>query len=178
MIIELVLQWLLVTVLLVLINGAAQQLPWGIGSAKQYRQSASGAAAASDTPKVVDLSGTPIVTDEFDARMSSHVSTLTTDRSFSWIVSKPLDYYRPSVYLAKEVLTQALVAVAIVNFMTLIIDEPLALAVVALAAVSAAVAIYGQLTNWWGLTLRYAIGVSATLIISWVVAAGLIALIW
>ncbi|MBX9471654.1 hypothetical protein [Microcella sp.] len=172
-----VLQWLLVTVVLVLLNGVSQQVPWGIGSARQYRQSASGESARADEPKVVDVSSTPVVTAEFDERMAAQVSTLTTDRTFSWIISKPLSYYRPGRYLAIEVFTQALVAAAIVGLVAMV-DDAIALIVIAVAALATTVAVYGQLTNWWGLTLRYAVGVSVTLIVSWVAAAALISLIW
>lgn len=171
------LQWMLSTVVLVVINGAAQRLPWGIGSVQQLSQNATLKTITGRTT-VVDVSDAPVVTDEFDARCASQVSTLTTASTFSWIVSKPISAYRPGRYLAREVVTQAIASIAIVAILTLIADPITALAVIAIAGTAAAVATYGQLTNWWGLTLRYALGVSVTLAGSWVVVAALITLIW
>jgi hypothetical protein len=42
--IEFAVQWLFVTVLLVVLNGAAEQLPWGIGSARHGAGHICGAA--------------------------------------------------------------------------------------------------------------------------------------
>jgi hypothetical protein len=175
--IAVVLQWLLATVVLVLINGVAQRLPWGVGSVQQLAQNAILQTITGSTT-VIDVSETPIVTSEFDSRLASQVSTLTTAATFSWIVSKPISAYRPSRYLAREVFTQALVAIALVAIMTLTVDPFAALMVVGIAGTAGAVATYGQLTNWWGLTLRYAVGVSVTLAASWVIVAALITVIW
>ena len=74
-------------------------------------------------------------------------------------------------------MAQALVAAAIVALVAMV-DDAIALGVIAVAALAATVAVYGQLTNWWGLTLRYAVGVSVPLIVSWVAEAAWISLIW
>lgn len=175
--IAIVLQWLLATVVLVLINGVAQRLPWGIGSVQQLAQNATLQTMTGRTP-VVDVSDSPVVTDEFGARLVSRVSTLTTGSTFSWVVSKPIASYRPSRYLAREVLTQALVAIALVAILVLIAEPIVGLTVVGIAAAAGAIATYGQLTNWWGLTLRYSVGVSVTIAVSWLVVATLITVIW
>lgn len=179
---EFLLQVLLVAVLLMLLGGASQALPWGIGSAQQLRQQSVGADREFGTKsdRVVDVAATPIVTAEFDRTTTNRVSTLTTDGSFSWIVTKPVAYYKPARYLSMEFLTQVLVAVGIVGINFLLGDAPQAtkIGVILIAATLTAVSTYGQLLNWWGLTLRYAIGVSLTVLLGWGLSIWLITTIW
>jgi hypothetical protein len=178
-----VLQIVLVTAVLSVVGGLSQALPWGLGSARQFRQvtviggvNEFGSARSA----VVDVAANPLVTDEFDRLAVNQVSTLTTDHSFAWIVSKPIGYYRPARYLGVEIATQCLVATGLVA-LTAALDRSstgTTIFVTFLAAVVAAVATYGQLTNWWGLTMRYAAGVSLTLIASWVTSVMLVTTIW
>lgn len=181
MIFELALQTLLVTVVLTLVGGVSQMLPWGIGSAQVLRQTTGARTAFGTRPeRVHDLSDSPAVTDEFDRVMTGRVSTLTTDSSFSWIVSAPISAYNPGRYLIVEVLTQLTVAVGLVAVNALLSDTPAAtrvmLALIASALTS--VAAYGQLANWWGLTPRYVVGVSLTLCVGWTLSIWLVTLIW
>lgn len=176
---EFVLQTALAVVLLVLLGGVSQTLPWGIGSARQMIQRAS-IEADHAGPKVVDVSADPVTRDRFDAEMAGRVTTLTTERTFSWIVSQPLSYYRPGRYLAWEIVTQVLVAVGIVAVNALLTDvaPQTRISVVAIVAVIAAIATYGQLRNWWGLSWPYTLGVSVTVVVAWIAAAAAIAIIW
>jgi ABC-type uncharacterized transport system permease subunit len=175
--IEFVLQLLLATVVLFVLSGLTQALPIGLGSVKQVSQK-HGAAALGK--KVTDVRDAPIVTPTFDDVVTGEVTTLTTDRSFSWIVAKPLGYYNPARYLLKEALTQLLIALGLVIVLRL--TAPLGdgpqLALVGLAALLALIATYGQLANWWGLTWRYVLGAAGVLIASWVLAALAIQVIW
>lgn len=178
---ESALQVVVVTVLLTVLGGVGQVLPWGLGSARQITQRATeGDGSLPSGDAVLDVSSSPIVTADFERIAVGHVSTLTTDRSFSWIVSKPLDYYRPNRYLAREVITQFVVATGMVMVHTLLGDASpgTTILVVAVAALMTAIATHGQLANWWGLPVRYAAGVSLVLIASWVLSITAVTLIW
>jgi hypothetical protein len=181
MIIELILQVLLVTIVLVLLGGVSQMLPLGTGSAKVLRQTTTGSKEFGTSPdRVTDLTATPAVTAEFDRIMPDRVSTLTTDRSFSWIVSRPIAAYNPGRYFALEIATQLLVAIGLVTLSALLSDSSAGtrIVVAAIAALLTSIAAYGQLANWWGLTLRYVAGVSLTLIVGWTLSVWLITLVW
>lgn len=180
---EYVVQVIVVTVALTVLGGVSQAMPWGLGSARQLRQRTDGHEGDEFGPKgdsIIDVSSSPIVTESFEQYAANQVSTLTTDHSFSWIVNKPIDYYRPGRYLGIEVATQLLVAVCIVAIHALLDDttQGTTILVVFLAAVATAIATYGQLANWWGLTWRYTAGVSLTLIIAWTLSITLITTIW
>ena len=43
---------------------------------------------------------------DFDREMVGQVRTLTTDQTFSWIVTIPIETYDPLAYLGREALTQ------------------------------------------------------------------------
>ena len=182
MVIELIVQVLLVAVLLTILGGASQALPWGSGSAQQLRQQSMRRSREFGTKadQVVDVAANPIVTAEFDIVTRNRVSTLSTDNSFSWIVSKPIEYYKPARYLVLEFVTQVLVAVGIVgvNFLLADSSQSTRVSVVLLAAALTAVAAYGPLLNWWGLTSRYVVGVSLTTVVSWGLSIWLITTIW
>jgi hypothetical protein len=148
-----VLQVVLVTVVLTVLGGLSQALPWGLGSARQLRQvTAAGQANEFGSARnaVVDVAAHPVVTDEFDRHAVNQVSTLTTDRTFSWIVSKPVSYYRPGRYLGIEIATQALVASGLVTLTAALDDTSTGTTILAtlVAAVLPCVATYGQLSNW------------------------------
>ncbi|NYF18523.1 hypothetical protein HDC37_003388 [Microbacterium sp. AK009] len=176
---EYALQTALAAVILIILGGVSQALPWGIGSARQMAQRTSidddGAG-----PKVVDVSADPVTHGRFDSEMAGRVTTLTTDRTFSWIVSQPLSYYRPGRYLAWEIVTQVLVAAGLVAVNVVLADiaPQTRIGVIAIAAVVAAMATYGQLRNWWGMSWRYTLGVSVTLVVAWVAAAAAVVVIW
>lgn len=182
MIVEFVIQVLLVSVLLTLIGGVSQLLPIGIGSAQQLRQQSGAETQPFGTTRerVLDVTATPVAAEHFDRVTVNRVSTLTTDGSFSWIVSRPLSSYRPARYLALEFVTQVLVACGIVALHALLGDAEPGTKIVAavLAAALTAVAAYGQLVNWWGLTLRYFSGVVLTLVAGWALSMWLVTLLW
>jgi hypothetical protein len=173
--IELLLQILLATVVLFLLSGVSQALPIGLGSVKQLTQKPNAIKS-----KAVDLSQSPIATSEFDKVTVNQVTTLATENAFAWIVAKPLTYYDPARYMLKEGLTQLLVATGLVTVLRLTgsSGDGLQFIVIGIAAFMASIATYGQFLNWWGLTIRYVAGAAGTLVISWMLAAFLILLIW
>lgn len=177
---EVILQVLAATVLLVLLGGVSQMLPIGVGSAKRYTQNKKNSKLFGNKPQSVsDLAKTPAVTEQFDALMPNQVSTLETDRSFSWIVSKPISYYNPNAYFGREILTQLVVAIGLVAVVHLLdFETSKALALTAVMASVASVATYGQLANWWGLNIKYYAGAALTLIVSWFAAVFAVMAIW
>lgn len=168
------------TLVLFLWSGVTNMLPWGPPSAQVLLTEAEDANDPFRTgtrARVIDA-GT-LVGPNFDEAMSGRVSTLTTTGTFSWIVSRPLGYYDPAAYLAREAVTQALVAVLLtaLAWITLSLGRAARLAVFGVAALAAAVASYGQLLNWWGLTAAYGFGAMANLLVGWLLAGVVLTLI-
>lgn len=125
-----------------------------------------------------DLPAGSLTTPEFDERMSGRISTLTTDRTFSWIVSRPIDYYNPGAYFAREAVTQLVVALLLTGLLLLLPAVPLGtrLVLVAVAGVAAVAGTYGTQMNWWGLPAVYRIGVGFNLVAGWVLATLVVSL--
>jgi hypothetical protein len=168
---------LMAGVLLFLWSGLTQQLPWGVPSAQVVISADSVESDTFQGENIERHDAHSLTTPLFDETMVNRVNTLTTDETFSWIVTKPRAYYNPLAYLGREALTQMLTGLLLAA--ALIIARPLGLSgqllVVLLLALAATVATYGQLFNWWGLTTRYAIGASLNLIVGWLVAAFMVA---
>ena len=85
----------------------------------------------------------------------------------------PIDYYDGAAYLTRQAVTQVVVAALMVALLVLLapLGRKRSLSVIGLGAVSASVATYGVLSNWWGLAPAYAVGESANLIVGWMIAA-------
>lgn len=105
--------------------------------------------------------------------MTGRVSTLTTDETFSWVITKPISYYNPTAYFIGEGITQLLTAffLSVVLWKTRKMTFKNRLLIVVISALTAVVAIYGQQYNWWGLPLLYTLGVGFNLVVGWTLAA-------
>lgn len=158
-------------------SGLTQQLPWGVPSANVIVSGSSEAIDAFQGDDVERYDPYALTTPLFDEKVVNRVNTLSTDKTFSWIVSKPIGYYSPAAYLGREFLTQFVTGLLLAA--ALIVVQPLGLGgqlqAAGLLALAAAVATYGQFFNWWGLTTRYALGVSLNLIVGWLLAAFVVA---
>lgn len=159
---------LLSGVVLFVWSGLTQMLPWGVPST-QVMVSQSGEAELFQTTAVQTYDPHALTTPLFDDEMVNRVNTLTTDETFSWIVTKPLDYYNPTSYFVRELLTQLLVGVLLTTLALLTPGLSLGqrLTLFLLMGMAAATAVYGPLFNWWGLTTAYALGAAINLIVGW-----------
>jgi hypothetical protein len=166
------------TVVLFLWSGLAQALPWGVPRTQTLSTQSPGGVESFQTPNLVALPPGSLTTDAFDERMADRVSTLTTDRTFSWIVAKPIAYYRPAAYFAREAATQLVVAALLAALLLLLPDAPLAtrLGLVALAGSAAVAGSYGAQMNWWGLPPAYGVGVGFNLVVGWLMATAAMSL--
>lgn len=169
---KLFLSTLLSTTILFIWSGLAQMLPWGIASTQNVTVQRVPANEPLQVPNLIQIPVDTLITDQFDRQFLHKISTLTTDTTFSWIITQPLqsDY---TGYLLVELVTQFVVALllAILLFLT----RPLAfgkrIAIVLLVGLLTVAATYGQLMNWWALPALYAVGVSVNLVVGWAMAA-------
>jgi|688.fasta_scaffold267287_2 hypothetical protein len=168
---KIVLSTLLSTAILFVWSGMAQMLPWGIPSTQNVIVQRTPLPARLQVPNVVQLSVDALITDQFDAQFLHKISTLTTDQTFSWIVTQPLNEdYRG--YLLVEFGTQFIVALllALLLYLTRQLAFGTRVAILLLVGGLAVAATYGQLMNWWRIPALYALGVSFNLVLSWGVA--------
>jgi hypothetical protein len=161
-------------------SGLSQRLPWGVSVVQNFSTaslSTSTDQTSSDfEPRNLIRKPNGFYTnDAFDEFFRESVSTLSPDRSFSWIVSISAERYRPMRYLAVEGLTQ--IGIAALLWLALIALRPLArrlkLRALALLALAGGLSSYGVMMNWWGLPMAYAGGMVLNLILGWC-AAGLL----
>jgi hypothetical protein len=159
------------TVVLFLWSGLTQMFPWGVPTVQNVAQTSGDPDAFGAT--LTRLPPGALATPRFDVELGDGISTLTTDRSFAWIVSVPIERYDPVRYFATELATQAMCALVLV--LALRLSSPLprreGAGLVALFAVGASAASYGVMANWWGLPLLYAGGMSFNLVVGWLLGA-------
>ena len=159
------------TILLFLWSGVTQMLPWGVPTAQNITVQSSEQAESFQAPNLIRFPPNSLTTEGFDEQFVNKVSTYTTDTTFSWIVTQPLntDYTR---YFMKEGITQLIVALflSILLQLTVQIDLKRRIAIVIMAGFAAVAAIYGQLMNWWSLPATYALGAGLNLVIGWTLA--------
>jgi hypothetical protein len=159
------------TLMLFVWSGLSQLLPWGVPTVRNFSQTTAPPTSFGATPEQ-HMPG-ELTTPAFDEVLGSGIATLTTDRSFAWIVSVPRERYDPTRYFVREFVTQFGCAVILVVAVGLL--SPLSsrkrLGVLALFGVGASLATYGVMTNWWGLPLLYSGGLSANLVAGWLLAA-------
>lgn len=160
---------ILTTVLLFVWSGVVQNFPWGVPSAQVLYQ-VSAEPEEERVPNARDVPYHTLTTADFDREMVGRVTTLTTDNTFSWIVTRPIEEYDPVAYLGKEALTQMVVGgmLTVLLWLTTGLGYFRRMGLVALCAIMASTATYGQLLNWWGLPLAYTLGVSLNLVVGWV----------
>lgn len=177
MLIKILLGALVAGTTLFLWSGLTQKLPWGPPTARTV--------VATKADKQDQFQGVnaeyaepgQYTTSEYDKTFVGKVNTLTTDQTFSWIVTKPVAYYRPGAYLLKEAATQFLVGLLIAVLVVRLGPASTVghVTTVAIAALAAGIASYGQLFNWWGLTTAYAVGALINIVVGWSLAAFLVA---
>lgn len=163
---------LLGTAVLFFYYGAAQLLPWGAGSARNF-SSTSGDAYVSSAGQLTEGPAGAWVTPAFERDFVDGVSTLATDRTFSWIFSVSRQSYDLGRYFAFHAFTQAAVALLLFVALRLLAHLPLSrrMMTVCCLAFAASVASYGAMMNWLGMSLRHGIGESLNLVFSWLLAA-------
>jgi len=170
--------WLVgaVTFTLVVWSGLSQVFPWGFATVRTFAAT-SGSAEDLAGAAVERVAPGTFTTEAFDGALGSGISTLTTERSFAWVVSVPRARYRPTRYLALEIACQSAVAALLVAIAALLRDLPRRRVVrlVLLFGIAAAVATYGVMMNWWGLPARYALGMTFNLVAGWTIAGALAA---
>ncbi|MCR9245882.1 MAG: hypothetical protein NXI31_12690 [bacterium] len=161
-------------VVLFLFYGAAQMLPWGAGSARNFSSTSEDAYVAASGPLTEEPEGT-WVTPAFERDFVDGVNTLATDHTFSWIFAVPRQSYDLGRYFGLHAITQA--AVALMLFVALRLLAPLPrsrrLLTVGILAMAAAAASYGAMMNWLGMSLRHGVGESLNLVLSWLLAGSL-----
>ena len=167
---HILLSTLVSAVLLFLWSGLSQVFPWGVPTAQTV---STGSAENFQAPNLIQLPAGSLTTPGFDAQFVNRVSTLTTEVTFSWIVSKPLTYYQPGAYFLREALTQLLVGfcLALLLHLSVSLRQRRRWALVGVAALAGIIAQVGPLMNWWGLPPAYALGTAANLLIGWLLVA-------
>lgn len=161
------------TVILFLWSGVSQMFPWGVPTAQPISSQTTTKTESFQTPNLVELPANSLTTDKFDEQFVNKISTLTTDKTFSWIITKPVDYYNVGNYFIKEIITQILVSLLLTILLVLTIGLPnkKRLTIIAIIGVLSVTAIYGQMMNWWGIPAIYALGAGLNLIIGWILSA-------
>ncbi|MEM7683282.1 MAG: hypothetical protein AAF293_00555 [Pseudomonadota bacterium] len=154
-------------------GGISQIFPWGPSSAHVVTTQANPPLGGFHLREPLTAPPESLATAAFDEAYSGQLGMLFTDRTVSWISSKPIEYYDGASYLMRQAGTQLVVAALLVGLLLLLAPLPprRRFSAVALAAVAGCTVIYGALANWWGLAPAYAIGESANLLVGWVLAA-------
>lgn len=169
---KLIFATLAMTVILFLWSGISQMFPWGVPST-QVVSTQSVPSAAFQVENVLELEAGTLTTDRFDEVFVNKISTLSTDKTFSWIISQPIDQYDAMRYFLFEIITQFLVALILATLLSLTTGLSFGkrIQLVLLGGVLAVAAIYGQQMNWWGVPAVYALGSGFNLIVGWNIAA-------
>ena len=169
---RIILSTLLCAFLLFLFNGLGQLLPWGIPTTQNITVQAGTTATQTNVPNLVRLAPDALTTSKFDNQFLDKISTYTTDKSFSWIITQPLPLNYTG-YFVKEAITQLLVGLllSLILFFCKGLDLKTRLTIVGLAGIAASFGTYGQLMNWWNLPPAYGLGVSFNLVLSWLLVS-------
>jgi hypothetical protein len=168
---------LVATVILFLWSGVTQMFPWGVPTAQAISAQSNKKTDSFQTPNLIELPANSLTTEQFDAQLVGKISTLTTDKTFSWIISSPVSYYNVGNYFMREIFTQLLVALLLSLFLWQIRGFNLnnRLKIVGIAALMSIIATYGQQLNWWGMPSLYAFGVAFNLIVGLLLSAFVVA---
>jgi hypothetical protein len=159
------------TIVLFLWYALVQVFPWGTGSVGNFSATSS-ETYASGAPGLEEAPPGTWTTEAFEDRLGGRISTLATDRSFSWIISAPREHYSIPRYFAFHALTQAGVAAFLVLVLWVLAPLPRArrLLVVGILGVAATTATYGGMLNWMGMPAAYGVGESFNLVVGWLLA--------
>jgi hypothetical protein len=136
----------------------------------------SGEAYVSGAPGLEEAPPGTWTTEAFDDRLGGRISTLATDRSFSWIISAPREHYSIPRYFTFHALTQAGVAAFLVLVLWVLAPLPRArrLAAVGVLGVAATIATYGGMLNWQGMPAAHGVGESFNLVVGWLLTFSVI----
>jgi hypothetical protein len=169
---KIILSVFVITAILFLYGGLAQMFPWGIPSTQVITAQAGDQTEAFQAPQEIKMEAGSLTTDEFDEVMVSKISTLTTDKTFSWIISAPIARYNAGTYFGLEILTQFIVAIllTIILLLTKGMELTNRILIMLVGAMAASSSIIGQQLNWWALPPIYGIGVGFNLFLSWTIA--------
>ncbi|MCU0327572.1 MAG: hypothetical protein MUE53_01165 [Chitinophagales bacterium] len=143
--------------------------PWGVPTAQVISSQTIKKTESFQAPNLIELPANSLTTDKFDQQMVDKISTLTTDKTFSWIITKPTSYYNVGQYFIREIFTQLVVAflLTLLLFFTTKHNFKTRLIITLLVGTMAVTAIFGQMLNWWGIPAIYALGAGFNLIIGW-----------
>ncbi len=147
--------------------------PWGVPTTQTISSQSARQTENFQTPNLIELPANALTTARFDEQMVHKISTLTTDNTFSWIITQPIDKYDVGAYFIKEIITQCVVSLFLALLLGLTIDLGFInrMYVSLLAGLLGVAAIYGQMMNWWGIPAIYALGAGFNLIVGWLAAA-------
>jgi len=160
------------TIVLFLWSGITQIFPWGVPTTQTISTQTNKQTENFQTPNLIELPSNSLTTNKFDEQFVGKISTLTTDKTFSWIITTPIESYDITGYFIIEILTQLIVALflAILLTMTVGLSNKNRLTIILLAGLLAVTGIYGQMMNWWGMPANYALGTGFNLIVGWSIA--------
>ncbi len=170
---RLILSTVAATIILFLWSGLTQMLPWGVTATQNISVQTNQPVQA---PNLLRLEPNSLTTETFDEQFINKISTYTTDKTFSWIVTQPLNTNYLS-YFVREAFAQFLVAffLSMLLFITVKLNLKTRLSLITLAGLAAVTTTYGQLMNWWKLPASYALGVGLNLMIGWLLASFIVA---
>lgn len=172
---QILLSTVMAFILLFICSGLSQFLPWGVPTAQKI-SAQTNTISDNAPPDLVKVPEKSLTTPQFDEQFTGKVSTYQTNETFSWIVTQPLrtDY---TSYFISEAVTQFIVALllSVILYLSCGLTLITRLSIVCLFGLCTSVATYGQLMNWWGLPVGYTLGVSANLIVSWLLVSFVIA---
>ena len=158
------------TVILFLWNGFTQILPWGIPTAQNITVQSE--ENTKEFPNLIKLEPNTLTTHDFDKTFNHKISTYTTNDTFSWIITQPLqtDY---SGYFIREIITQFIVGIllTILLFLTVKLELKTRLIIIFVVGILAFSSTYGQLMNWWRIPATYALGVGINLAFGWIMSS-------
>lgn len=160
------------TLILFLWSGLTQIFPWGVPTTQTISTQSNKQTESFQTPDLIELPSNSLTTEKFDEQFINKISTLTTDKTFSWIITAPIDKYNVSGYFIKEIITQFLVALFLAILLTLTdkLTYKNRLTIIVLIGLLAVTGIYGQMMNWWSMPAIYALGAGFNLMVGWTIA--------
>jgi len=170
---KIIISTICVTFILFLWGGATQFLPWGVPSTQTINAQSSNTTELFQVPNLIELETGSLTTASFDERMANNITTYATDKTFSWIITKPIAYYNIGAYFTRELITQTIVALLLSLLLWHLRDRNLKerLGMVLIFGLVAVISINGPQFNWWGVPAIYAFGVSLNLIVGWLIAS-------
>lgn len=164
------------TLMLFVWSAVSQNLPWGVPTVQVVSQAE--ITEITQPSQTIKLPVGTLTTTKFDEQMTGKISTLMTDKTFSWVISKPLSYYNLPLYFTRELITQLLVSLLLSLFLwnTRCLPVKQRLFLVLLAALATVVATHVQNYNWMGTPAAFSFGVSANLVIGWMLVAAVLSM--